>query len=269
MEPFRTLTLCSSLALVALLAGCGSVRPQPVYSTFLPPSPEPLRPTVVIAEPPEIEPRFELRSSSHALIVQHGGARPNRSELLAREAQWHFQAGRKHYQDGDIRSARREFDRAVDLLLSAPDDEASGSLEAALEPMVEAIHRLDLAGMGSGDSGEPRFERAPIEELAEMTFPVDPRLKDKVVDEVRATVSQLPLEVTDPVLSYVNYFSTERGRRMLAQGLRRAGRYRPLIQRILDEEGVPQELMFIAQAESAFLPRAVSRKKATEKKTEI
>lgn len=45
-------------------------------------------------------------------------------------------------------------------------------------------------------------------------------------------------------------------------GLRRAGRYRPLVQRILDEEGLPQELIHLAQAESGFLPRAMSRKAA-------
>jgi membrane-bound lytic murein transglycosylase D len=44
--------------------------------------------------------------------------------------------------------------------------------------------------------------------------------------------------------------------------LRRAGRYRPLIQRILDEEGLPQELIHLAQAESGFLPRALSKKAA-------
>ena len=32
-----------------------------------------------------------------------------------------------------------------------------------------------------------------------------------------------------------------------------------MIQRILDEEGVPQELIHLAQAESGFIPRAVSR----------
>ena len=36
------------------------------------------------------------------------------------------------------------------------------------------------------------------------------------------------------------------------------GRYKPMISRILDEEGVPQELIYLAQAESGFLPRAVS-----------
>jgi membrane-bound lytic murein transglycosylase D len=88
-------------------------------------------------------------------------------------------------------------------------------------------------------------------------------MKDKVREEIRATVSQLPLEVNDAVLGYVHYFSSERGRRTLIAGLKRAGRYRPLISRILDEEGVPQELLHLAQAESAFLPLAVSRKAAT------
>ena len=35
-----------------------------------------------------------------------------------------------------------------------------------------------------------------------------------------------------------------------------------MIQRILDEEGVPQELIHLAQAESGFIPRAISRKAA-------
>jgi membrane-bound lytic murein transglycosylase D len=79
---------------------------------------------------------------------------------------------------------------------------------------------------------------------------------------LQATVSQLPLQMTDAVLSYINYFSSDRGRKTLIAGLRRAGRYRPLIERILAEEGVPQELIYLAQAESGFLPRAVSHKAA-------
>ena len=35
-------------------------------------------------------------------------------------------------------------------------------------------------------------------------------------------------------------------------GLRRSGRYRPLVPRILDDEGVPEELIYLAQAESGF-----------------
>jgi membrane-bound lytic murein transglycosylase D len=90
---------------------------------------------------------------------------------------------------------------------------------------------------------------------------VDPKLKDKVREQVAATVSQLPLAVNDAVLGYIHFFSG-RGHRTLVGGLQRSGRYRPMIQRILDEEGLPQELIHLAQAESGFIPRALSRKAA-------
>jgi membrane-bound lytic murein transglycosylase D len=73
------------------------------------------------------------------------------------------------------------------------------------------------------------------------------------------TASQLPLEVSDPVVSYINFFSSPRGKRIMAYGLRRSGRYRQMILRILREEGVPEELIYLAQAESGFTPRAMSR----------
>ena len=94
-----------------------------------------------------------------------------------------------------------------------------------------------------------------------MTFPVDPKLKDRVRAQVAATVSQLPLSVNDTVLGYINYFSN-RGHKTIIAATQRSGRYRPMIQRVLDEEGVPQELIHLAQAESGFIPRAVSRKAA-------
>jgi len=78
---------------------------------------------------------------------------------------------------------------------------------------------------------------------------------------LNATVSELPLTMNDAVLSYINYFSGKGHRTMMA-GLERAGKYRPMIERVLREEGVPLELIHLAQAESGFLPRALSNKAA-------
>jgi len=100
-----------------------------------------------------------------------------------------------------------------------------------------------------------------LEDILQMTFPVDPKLKDRVREQVAATVSQLPLTVNDTVLGYINYFSNH-GHKTIIAGTERSGRYRPMIQRILDEEGVPQELIHLAQSESGFITRAVSRKAA-------
>ncbi len=130
--------------------------------------------------------------------------------------------------------------------------------------LVDTIYRYDLEGLGSGAKQDVVvYDKSPKDDILQRTFPTDPNLKPKVSEEVQATLSQLPLDLNDTILSYVHYFSTDRGHRTLTAGLRRAGRYKPLIQRILDEEGVPQELIYLAQAESGFLPRAVSRMRAT------
>ena len=53
--------------------------------------------------------------------------------------------------------------------------------------------------------------------------------------------------MTDPVAGYINYFST-RGRGTLERALARSGRYWRRIQGILKEEGVPQDLIYLAQS---------------------
>ena len=56
--------------------------------------------------------------------------------------------------------------------------------------------------------------------------------------------------------------SNGRGRSTIELGLERVGRYQPMIEQILKEEGVPLDLIYLCQAESAFQPRALSRAKA-------
>ena len=162
-------------------------------------------------------------------------------------------------------AARREFDAALDVLLSAPDTLPDRPrLESELDQIADTIYHYDLEGLGAARASQPEvvYDKSPIDSILDMTFPTDPNLRPKVKEEIEATVSQLPLQENDAVLSYVHYFSTDRGRKVLIGGLRRSGRYRPLVQRILDDEGVPQELIYLAQVESGFLPRARSNKQA-------
>src|SRR5208282_4025684 len=125
------------------------------------------------------------------------------------KAEEHFQLGKKYYQEKELESARREFDQAVDLMLAGSDSPSDRALyETKLERMVDEIHRYDLSGLGVAASvEEPQYDKAPLEDILQMTFPVDPKLKTKVRDEVQATVSQLPLTVNDTVLGYIHYFS--------------------------------------------------------------
>jgi membrane-bound lytic murein transglycosylase D len=189
--------------------------------------------------------------------------KPNSSDLLIQQAEERFQAGRKFYQAGDSDRARTEFDAATDAMLKASENPSDHLLfESRLEDMVDAIHHDDLAGMGaSAPADATAYEKSPLDDIIQMTFPVDPRIKDKVQSEIRNTVSELPLTVNDTVLGYINYFNG-RGRRTIEGGLARSGKYRAMISRVLAEEGVPQELIHLAQAESGFQPRALSNKSA-------
>jgi len=191
------------------------------------------------------------------------GATADTTARLTR-ADEHLNAGRQFYFRGDLGSARREFDLAVDVLLTSPDSAADHDrIERRLDELCDLIYRFDIEKLGAGETAEAgAFDKAPIDEISHFTFAPDPRLAPKLRSEITQTNSGIPLDLSDPVLGYVHYFSTDRGRSILLAGFRRAGRYKPLIQRIFAEEGVPQELIYLAQAESGFLPRAVSIKRA-------
>ena len=197
--------------------------------------------------------------------IQDAGAHSSDGDERIRRADLHVKNGRQFYFQGNTSAARREFDVAVEALLGAPDGLPDhGRIERHLDDICDLIYRFDVEKLGAGQSEteELAFDKAPIDEISKMTFPVDENMAAKLKNELHQTASGIPLELSDPVLSFVHYFSTERGKAILLSGFRRSGRYRALIQRVLAEEGVPQELVYLAQAESGFLPRAVSNKQA-------
>ncbi len=265
----KTFFSCFLFSAALISAGCGSIsNPQQskFQMSFLPPAPQ----VAVLDDSdrpkaPVEQPNVYLHDlPAFLLTTPSTPARRTAGDATVERAERRFEAGKKLYQANEPADARREFDRAIDLMLQAsgemPGDRAA--YERKFDEMVEAIHRFDLSGLGaSADNDGGKFEKAPLEDILQMTFPVDPQLKDKVREQVKATVSQLPLSVNDAVLGYINYFSN-RGHRTLVAAYQRSGRYRPMIQQILDEEGLPQELIHLAQAESGFIPRAVSRKAA-------
>ena len=179
-----------------------------------------------------------------------------------RASEEHFQEGKSLLQEQRVDEARSEFDLAVDALLNVPENVPDRSLfERKAEEIIRQIHKYDLESLGAGESAEGLFfTESPRDDLLDMTFPVDPRLKGRVLESIRASSSQLPLEVNDAVLGYINYFSSPRGQRIFSYGWKRAGRYRPMIEKVFREEGLPSELIHLAQAESGFMPRALSVK---------
>lgn len=240
-----------------------SARQQPYRTFFLPPSPAPVPVYQPIADPPVLSAGVYANEAPNFAASLAPIPRSSDTDFILRRAEEHFAAGKKAVEDGRYEDARTEFNKAIEILLNAPDDTSErAKLEKRLEDMVDAIYRYDTGELGAGeqtaDAAQP--DARPIDQLVDMTFPVDPSLRSKVQEQIRATASQLPLEESDAVISYINYFSSPKGKKILEAGLRRSGRYKSMIERILAEEGLPRELIFLAQAESGFIPKAVSNK---------
>jgi membrane-bound lytic murein transglycosylase D len=182
-------------------------------------------------------------------------------QYLIQQVEAKFASGEQNYKAGHLEAARKDFDDAVDWMLQSGYDPNSDPLLSELfHRLVDTVYTYELQAFRAGDGfNEAPAVPAPIDEVAEMTFPVDPRLKARAEEAAKNISHDLPLTVNDEVLSFLNFFQTPRGRAIVETGLRRAGRYRGMIARVLSEEGVPQDLIYLAQAESAFQPTALSR----------
>src|SRR5467141_1876183 len=181
------------------------------------------------------------------------------ADLIAK-VEKEYLAGQDNYKAGHLEAARQNFDRAFDTLLSSDlQINADPRLEAEFDRILEGTNGFEMQALQQGDGfTEQKSEPAPIDEANSVTFPVDANIKAKAEAEIKSTHSDLPLMMTDQVAGYINYFSS-RGRGTLENALTRSGRYDDMIRRVLREEGVPQDLLYLAQAESGFHPLALSR----------
>jgi membrane-bound lytic murein transglycosylase D len=206
-------------------------------------------------------PQLPLRNSLAKPMVSLLPPVPAGKEYLIAQVEGKFASGEQNYKAGHLEAARRDFDDAVDWMLeSGYDPNSDPKLSELFHRVVDTVYTYELQAFRAGDG----FQEAPavpaaIDEVAEMTFPVDPRLKERAEEAAKNISHDLPLTVNDAVLSFLNFFQTPRGRVIVETGLSRAGRYRDMISRVLREEGLPQDLIYLAQAESAFQPLALSR----------
>ncbi|MGA8144821.1 MAG: LysM peptidoglycan-binding domain-containing protein [Candidatus Acidiferrales bacterium] len=243
------------LAVSLGLAGCDDtskkqVKVRPPAATPVAAAPEIVREPLPYTEPP----------TDYSAIQTP--VRPS-IDVLVEKVEAAYNTGQKELKAGDFEKARAEFDRAVDLIQSSGFQVQSDSrLSKLFDEIGDATQSYEQAQAQNNAEEEEENPGipAPIEEIADLTLPQgDPRLYAKAEQELIAVPHDLPLTVNESVLQYLSYFTTVRGRAIVEHGLERAGRYNEMIRRTLKSEGVPQDLIYLAQAESAFLPQAVSR----------
>jgi soluble lytic murein transglycosylase-like protein len=90
----------------------------------------------------------------------------------------------------------------------------------------------------------------------------DPGVEEELNKWEHQVNFDVPIQVNKQVRAYLVYFSTER-KKVIERYLARSSRYLPMIKRIFQEAGLPEDLAYLAMIESGFNPKAYSRAAAS------
>ena len=208
------------------------------------------------------------------------------SQVIAKSED-HFRKGKLNLEDNKREQARDEFDKAVDTILeSGFDVRASQKLQTYYLELVERIYREEVplqvpagpqnnaaqnvAAQNTQEQKTPavaqigfrdqRFEPSPLDELSKLVLTED---ESRVSGEDLAALEQSKQNVNfaftlNPLIQgYINYYQG-RGRSTMENGLRRSGQFMKLARKIFAEEGVPLDVTWLGQVESAWKPKALS-----------
>ncbi|MCH7803925.1 MAG: LysM peptidoglycan-binding domain-containing protein [Acidobacteria bacterium] len=187
-------------------------------------------------------------------------------ELLIEQAWDLFKKGQTLFEGGEIQEARSYFQQALDTLKhSGFEFFLNPHLESAYYDLLGGIQELELQAWVNPAEIQPLSLVSPhfeeIENLNLFAIQVDPHLRELAGQDLLKTRFDIPVVLNDDVLRLLNFYQN-RGREIMEEGLKRAGRYVPLFREIFREEGVPLDLVYMAHVESHFKPNAYSRAKA-------
>ena len=173
-----------------------------------------------------------------------------------------YRSGVDNYNANHLDAARQDFDTAVDAMLSSGLDLKNDPLLAdEFDQLLSRINSLELQALKQGNGFSPKMEAAPLDAAEDITFKPDPVLAGKVTAELKTTTSDLPLVENEYVTGWIDAFTNKPARRAtLKRSLERAGKYKQMILKILRDNGVPQDLIYQAVAESGFQPQVVNRR---------
>jgi len=186
-------------------------------------------------------------------------------ELVAR-AEARLQAGLVAADEGHLERARTEFDAAIDTLLSFPGGAfAEPRVAEAYRRTLDTVQAREIEALAAGDGfTEADTEPAAIDDVGSLPVGETRASAETLARAVAAVESEsldLPIELNEAVLSCIDLYQG-RLRDWFEEALSRGQPHLPHIREVFAEEGIPQDLAYVALVESAFKTSAYSRAKA-------
>ncbi len=244
--------------------------------------------TALVASAASSYAQIPAASSARAIPTEVEQSDARITQIIAR-AEDHYRKGKLNLEDSKRNEARQEFDRAVDAILeSGFDVRASQKLQTYYLELVERIYREEVPNQqpvapstatttlvaqntqqqeasktpAPSQIGfrDQKFEPSPLDELSKLVLnPDETTFTNKDAEDLEAAKKNVNFAFTlNPLIQgYINYYQG-RGRTTMEGGLRRSGQFMKLARKIFAEEGVPLDVTWLGQVESAWKVKAVS-----------
>jgi membrane-bound lytic murein transglycosylase D len=224
-------------------------------------------------------------SSARDIQTEVEKAAPRVVQIIKR-AEDSFRKGKLNLEAGKRSEARDDFDQAVDeILTSGIDVRASQQLQTYYLELVERIYReevpltapsrtgnvIELVAQNGQTAATPnppqeigfvdqKFEPSPLDELSKLVL--TDKEQNVSADDVLALEQakqnvNFAFTINPLIQQYINYYQG-RGRSTMESGLRRSGQFMKMARQIFKEEGVPIDITWLGQVESAWKPKAMS-----------
>ena len=204
------------------------------------------------------------------LGLEEAGIDSMETQLTDEEAIYRFSLAEEYYAFGvaanlkkDWEEAQYNFERAIDIL-SSLSLEYSGDNTALYQHYIRLMneitsdYKLTLFNLNvlSGDASpfalDEKFEL--LDSLS--GFQADTiQTYQPTVEEV---TYDMPIVLNDRVKKWIFYYQTS-ARKNMEKSLTRSSMYIPLMEKILEQEGIPHDLVYLPIIESGFSARAYSR----------
>ena len=241
---------------------------------------------LIAQEPPQVPPQAPPQVPGKRVAgnqTSDSTLPPSGIQRIIENSTLHFQSAEANFRNGSFDRARRDYDRALDTILeSGVDIRSDARLQQHYQGLVEQIYQRQMTLMvvapaSSGaitpaDStnsannandkgfGQQPFTPSPLDELTKLDLTED-ETRGVTAEQARKAVTTARIDFNFKpnylIQSFINYYQG-RGRATMENGLRRAGRFLSMSRAIFKEEGVPQDLVWLGQVESAWSPIARS-----------
>lgn len=221
-----------------------------------------------------------------------------RVDAVIERAEACFKQGKLNLEDSKRDAARSDFDKAVDeILMSGMDVRANQKLQKYYLELVERIYREEVPVLqmqqqtpppavpvvaqnpGTADTDkveqiakaqEPKqvqigfrqqgFDPSPLDPLSKLILTdTEKKVSESDIAQLEQAKNALDFNFTiNPLIQqYINYYQG-RGRSTMESGLRRSGRFMKIARETFRQMGVPEDVTWLGQVESAWSPKARS-----------